>query len=122
MKIRALFSAGLLVLAAASVQAQQNDAAPAANAPNLKEKLVAPVSAPVQVAPRLTAEEQAKLAAPARTANQPALQSRGRSVAYMIAGGALFVAGLLIDDNDAGTVLMLGGAVIGAYGLYLHFR
>jgi hypothetical protein len=49
------------------------------------------------------------------------VQSRGGGMGYMIAGGALFVAGLLAG-GDAGTVLILAGAGIGAYGLYLHFR
>jgi hypothetical protein len=44
----------------------------------------------------------------------------GQSVALMIAGGALFVAGAIAGD-DVGGLLMLGGAVIGAYGVYLHF-
>jgi len=39
---------------------------------------------------------------------------------YMIAGGALFVGGL-IAGGTAGTVLMIGGGVVGAYGLILYF-
>ena len=48
-------------------------------------------------------------------------QNVGKPVALMIVGGALFVAGLLVED-DVGTALAVGGAIIGAYGLYLHFR
>jgi hypothetical protein len=44
----------------------------------------------------------------------------GQSVALMVAGGALFVAGV-IAGGDVGGLLMLGGAVVGAYGVYLHF-
>jgi hypothetical protein len=47
--------------------------------------------------------------------------ARGQSVALMVAGGALFVAGAIVG-NDAGTLLMVGGAVVGAYGLYLYFQ
>lgn len=47
----------------------------------------------------------------------PSSQSR----ALMIAGAALFVAGIL-TNGDAGAVLMLAGAGVGAYGVYLHFR
>ncbi|HJU90671.1 MAG TPA: hypothetical protein VJ672_14870 [Gemmatimonadaceae bacterium] len=36
----------------------------------------------------------------------------------MILGGATFLVGALVGD-DAGTVIMVGGAVIGLYGLYL---
>lgn len=45
----------------------------------------------------------------------------GRAETYMIVGGAAFVAGLLIGD-DAGTIVMVGGAVIGLYGLYLYLQ
>ncbi len=58
-----------------------------------------------------------------RTApDAPALQqirSRG-AVPLMAAGGALFIAGLLIGD-DLGTLLAVGGAVMGSYGVYLYF-
>jgi len=59
-------------------------------------------AAPAEVAPAVLA---------------PSAQSR----AFMVAGAALFVAGI-IAGGDAGAVLMLGGAGIGAYGVYLHFR
>ena len=45
----------------------------------------------------------------------------GRAETYMIVGGAAFVAGLLIGD-DAGTIVMVGGAVLGLYGLYLYLQ
>jgi hypothetical protein len=40
-----------------------------------------------------------------------------RSVALMIVGGAALIVGAVIGD-DAGTIVMLGGAAIGLYGLY----
>jgi hypothetical protein len=46
--------------------------------------------------------------------------TRGQASALMIAGAALFVTGLIIDD-DAGTLVAVAGAAIGAYGLYLYF-
>jgi len=55
--------------------------------------------------------------APAPAVLAPSSQSR----ALMIAGAALFVAGIL-TNGDAGAVLMLAGAGVGAYGVYLHFR
>jgi len=51
----------------------------------------------------------------------PVLQnkkSNRNSVALMIVGGAALVIGAVIGD-DAGTIVMLGGAGIGLYGLYL---
>jgi hypothetical protein len=74
------------------------------------------ISAP---APAVSVEVNAETA---KAVNQPVMAARGGGVPYMVAGLALFVAGLIIDDNDAGTVLVLAGAGIGAYGLYLHFR
>lgn len=47
------------------------------------------------------------------------IRSRG-AVPLMAAGGALFIAGLLIGD-DLGTLLAVGGAVMGSYGVYLYF-
>lgn len=52
---------------------------------------------------------------------QPAMMPRGSGTGLMIAGAALFVAGLIVGD-DAGTVLAVSGAAIGAYGLYLYFQ
>ena len=83
-------------------------------APNLRDRLMPANAALVSTTPiAINAHEKV---------NQPALAtSRGTGMGLMIAGGALFVAGLLVE-GDAGTVLVLTGAGIGAYGLYLHFR
>ena len=80
---------------------------------------------------RLMPENAASLLAPApldlreNVANQPAqpvtMAASGSGVGLMIAGAALFVAGLIVGD-DAGTVLAVTGAAIGAYGLYVYFR
>jgi hypothetical protein len=51
----------------------------------------------------------------------PVIQNRTsnrNAVALMIVGGAALVVGAVIG-NDAGTLVMLGGAGIGLYGLYL---
>jgi hypothetical protein len=45
----------------------------------------------------------------------------GQSMALMIVGGAALVTGLVIG-GDAGTILALGGAVIGLIGLYHYLR
>lgn len=48
-------------------------------------------------------------------------QVRDRAgVPYMVAGGVLFIAGILVN-GDAGTVLMIGGAGVGAYGAFVYF-
>jgi len=51
----------------------------------------------------------------------PVLQekkSNNRALALMIVGGAALVIGAVIGD-DAGTIVMLGGAAVGLYGLYM---
>ena len=45
----------------------------------------------------------------------------GLSQTLMIVGGAAFVAGAIIGD-DAGTVMMVAGAGVGLYGLYLYLH
>jgi hypothetical protein len=47
--------------------------------------------------------------------------SRGTGKLYMIVGGAAFLAGAIIGD-DAGTIIMIGGAGVGIYGLYLYLQ
>jgi hypothetical protein len=44
-----------------------------------------------------------------------------RAETMMIVGGAALVTGIVVGD-DAGTVLILAGAGIGGYGLYLHLN
>ena len=39
----------------------------------------------------------------------------------MIVGGAAFLAGAIIG-GDAGTIIMVGGAAVGLYGLYLYLQ
>ena len=58
-----------------------------------------------------------------RTPSAIAMQSRGLSQAevLMIVGGAAFLAGAIIGD-DAGTLIMIGGAGIGLWGLYLYLQ
>ena len=48
-------------------------------------------------------------------------QALRRSETLMIVGGAIFLAGAIIGD-DAGTIIMIGGAGIGIYGLYLYLQ
>jgi hypothetical protein len=45
--------------------------------------------------------------------------SRGSGVGLMILGGAALITGLIIGD-DAGTVIAVGGAIVGLYGLYVY--
>jgi hypothetical protein len=48
-------------------------------------------------------------------------ESFGRPAVLMITGGALLLTGLLVD-GDASSILIISGAAIGGYGLYLHLQ
>lgn len=55
---------------------------------------------------------------------EAALQQRlglGQARALMVVGFAALVIGLLMD-NDPGTLIAVGGAVVGLYGLYHYLR
>lgn len=46
---------------------------------------------------------------------------KGQPIALMAVGGAAIILGAIMD-NDAGPILMVGGSVLGLYGLYLYLR
>jgi hypothetical protein len=59
-----------------------------------------------------------------QTAHAPVVVAAARgsnSAALMIVGGAAFLAGAIIG-GDAGTIIMVGGAGVGLYGLYLYLQ
>lgn len=72
------------------------------------------------VAERLAAPEASSSSAPTN-ALPASRNSQGKPKALMIVGGAAFLAGALIGDT-AGTAIMIGGAGIGLYGLYLYLQ
>ncbi|MEO8564709.1 MAG: hypothetical protein ABI601_21740 [bacterium] len=53
------------------------------------------------------------------TTNAMRRPSRGSGVGLMIFGGAALITGLIIGNN-AGTVIAVGGALVGLYGLYVY--
>jgi len=53
------------------------------------------------------------------TTNAMRRPSRNSGVGLMIFGGAALITGLIIGD-DAGTVIAVGGALVGLYGLYVY--
>ena len=109
-----VLAGGVLVLVMAGPASAQE---PANATPSLQERLQ-PTPTRVELVPR--SQPVARNAGnAAKTPTQPMAPS-GQSVALMVAGGALFVAGV-IAGGDVGGLLMLGGAVVGAYGVYLHF-
>jgi hypothetical protein len=57
-------------------------------------------------------------AAPARV---PQTARERRGMKYMLIGGALLLTGAIVDD-DAGDILMIGGVVVGFYGLWIFIN
>ena len=51
----------------------------------------------------------------------PRRKGLGQPVALMVVGGAALLTGLIIGD-DAGTVIAVGGALVGLYGLYEYLQ
>jgi hypothetical protein len=60
-------------------------------------------------------------AAAAAQSRQRRRSGVGNDVALMIVGGAAMVAGAVID-GDAGTIFLVGGAVIALWGLYNYLQ
>jgi hypothetical protein len=51
----------------------------------------------------------------------PGQARESENVAFMIVGGAALVVGSIID-GDAGTLMMVGGGVVGLIGLFRYLR
>lgn len=115
----ALFVMLTLAASAASAEAQTvpedrpglRAAVPESSPPSIAERLALPSSAaPLLVtSPAILSTDGTELLP---------VQTTGRGTALAIVGGALFVGGL-IAGGDAGTLMVIAGAGIGAYGLYL---
>ena len=86
---------------------------------------IAQTPATVELAPATGPTQRAATLSPRRASskskdmNAMRRPSRGSGVGLMILGGAALVTGLIIGD-DAGTVIAVGGALIGLYGLYVY--
>jgi hypothetical protein len=91
--------------------------------------LVPPADSAVTSArPAGPAADAARVAVTAPTSHElkvsAAAQRRaglGQPVALMVVGGAALLTGLIIGD-DAGTVIAVGGALVGLYGLYEYLQ
>jgi hypothetical protein len=89
-------------------------AAPASEVPVSANVAVAtgPSMDAATLSPRLSSDA-------ALNANSMRRPSRGSGVGLMIFGGAALITGLIIG-GDAGTVIAVGGALVGLYGLYVY--
>ena len=122
---RALAAVSLAVapLVAQGVSAGATD--PVSTAPRVQAAApTASAAAPFSLAPRVdavTAGVHAKATRPGPApAAMPGKGDTARNKALMIVGGAAIIIGAIIHDNSsaAGTLFMVGGAVVGLYGLY----
>jgi len=86
------------------------DGAQAAAAP--VEATSGPTIAAASLSPRLDARQALEMNAMRRPA-------RGSGVGLMILGGAALITGAIIGDTP-GTIIMVGGAIVGLYGLYVY--
>lgn len=117
MRYRTIALFALMIGSASAAQAQTAQAEPAADAPKptLQEQLMPDATT------TLMAPASAEATKAIESTNETTMMPRGAGTGLIIAGGALFIAGLIIG-GDAGTVLAVGGAALGAYGLYQYFR
>ena len=123
-------AAAVMPLRAAHAQIAATDstvtsvsAAPTPAAESQAPAVAGPTLASASVAVRAASLEPQHLAAAATPSNAlPAAQGgQGKPKTLMIVGGAAFLAGALIGDT-AGTAIMIGGAGVGLYGLYLYLQ
>lgn len=76
---------------------------------------------PGPTADRAVAGIRVDAAVGASDAQAPAATRVGRNPAMMIVGGAALIVGAVIG-GDAGTIVMVGGAVVGLVGLWNYLR
>ena len=110
----------LTCLSAQSARAQVATPAPQislmSERANVAQSSLGPTAASLSVAVQASVPQ-------ASTSPVPAASRVGerQSVALMIVGGASVLVGAVIEGK-AGTVFMIGGAVIGLYGLYKYLE
>ena len=116
--------APLFVLAAAlalpsAARAQSFSTEPASPAPVVTASVDAPVGPSLDGA---TVGIRHNVAVTTNHADVGAAVHHGdQATVLMIVGGATLLAGAVIGGN-AGTIIMIGGAAIGIYGLYLYLQ
>jgi hypothetical protein len=126
--LRAALAGVVLCLSAGTARAQQA-LAPLAPRADVAVTTLASTAAPAADSARVGPTMDAARVAASEPRSQEltvtaAAQRRaglGQPVALMVVGGATLLAGLIIGD-DAGTVIAVGGALIGLYGLYEYLQ
>ena len=120
-----------LTVSARTALAQQVISSPAVATPTAASQALASRTPPADVAaPRaagptldaarsgVTQESSNELKVSAAAQRRAGL---GQPVALMVVGGAALLTGLIIG-GDAGTVIAVGGALVGLYGLYEYLQ
>ena len=118
--VRLAAAAALVASAAPAVHAQGNVGAPAAAASGASSAAAMPGATRGPTLNAATVGVRATESQSLRLANAPAFQqnrSNRNSLSLMIVGATALLVGAVIGD-DAGTIIMVGGAVIGLWGLY----
>jgi hypothetical protein len=122
MKTRIFLIAAALVAITSSSQAQNGAAADSAMVgPASDSSAVAHAAVPSVIDAPTAALHRRTAPLSAEAALAATHQNLGQAKALMVVGAAAFVAGALID-GDAGRIIMVGGAVIGLYGLYQYLQ
>ena len=65
---------------------------------------------------------EAKVDASTRVTSSPCCRHQGQDVALMAVGVGAMIAGALIDNNTASTIIIIGGAAMALYGLYHYLE
>jgi len=116
--LRATLVAGLVLFAARPTQAQAlAPRTPPADVAAAKKPASGPTMASASVAVRPVEAKELQLNAAAA----PKRAGYGQPVALMVVGGGALLTGLIIG-GDAGTVIAIGGTVMGLYGLYEYLQ
>ena len=120
-----------LCVTAKTAVSQQVITSPAAATPPASTLELAPRTPPSDVAAPASSAgptmDAARVGVTQQTSSElkAAAQARrrgmGQPVALMVVGGAALLTGLIIG-GDAGTVIAVGGALIGLYGLYEYLQ
>jgi hypothetical protein len=118
-------AAGSLAAQSASSGASEEPQVPVVAAPVADQTPVAtPAEAQVSLAPfadKATVGVRQLSPAPSSPYATPPREHVGSNVALMIVGGATLVVGAIIGGT-AGTIVMVGGGVIGLVGLYRYLQ
>jgi len=65
---------------------------------------------------------ETKVDASTKVTAAPARPRAGQDVALMVVGVGVMIAGALIDNNTASTIIIIGGAAMALYGLYHYLE